>query len=641
MSDKIRALIIEDSENDLLLLLRALEKAELNIDHQHVMTADEVKEAMSEEWDVILADYRLEDYDGLDALKIVREKNEDVPFILVSRTIGDERAVEAMQAGVQDYVLKENLIRLAPAIQREVREARSRRNRRIAEEALLDRTRQLQAIVDTTPDLIARYDRQLRHLFVNQATCEATGIPFEDFIGRTSDELEMKPELIKRWNASLKAVFRSGKPRRLSFAYELPDGVHYYETLIAPEIVKDSKIQTLICNTRDMTREVALQTQLRQAQKMQAIGQLAGGIAHDFNNLLQVIGGNVELVIDETGPASPVAENLREISRATKRATNLVRQLLIFSRRDELELSELDLSQYLPQCLLLIRRVIGDHIELESEIEDGLHRVSADPGQIEQVLMNLCINSRDAMPNGGTLSVSLQNCVMSELNAERRANARPGAHVRLRVSDTGCGIPKKNLDRVFEPFFTTKETGWGTGLGLATVYGIVERHGGFIEVNSTVGEGATFDIYLPAHTSSQRQSKDPRFDHEPQPGEGRCVLLAEDDDQVRRLARSILERGGYEVIEARDGEEAIALFEKTAAAFDFAVVDVMMPKKNGDEVYRAIRAIRSRLPVLFTTGFDNEVIERQHLPEDQAALLPKPYSSKKLLAMIESLLSDQ
>ena len=640
MSDVIRALILEDSENDLILMLRALKKAGIDPVYRHAETEAGIHDALKEQWDIVIADYQLQGFTGLDALQIVRKYDENVPFLLVSRTIGDERAVEAMQLGVQDYVLKENLIRLAPSVRRAIREAECRRHRRIAEDALLERTRQLQAIVDTTPDFIVRFDRDLHYLFANRALCEALGIPYEEIIGKTNKELEMDPAVVDNWDKNLRSVFETGQPRRMAFTIKTAGGTHYYETLIAPEIVKDSKVQTLICNTRDLTREVHLQAQLRQAQKMEAIGQLAGGVAHDFNNLLQVIGGNVEMALEDADSESPLLDNLREISRAADRATNLVRQLLIFSRRDEIERQELNLAEHLPGLIKLIRRVIGESIELSFHVEDNIGNIFADPGQVEQVVMNLSINSRDAMPTGGSLNIELRNRAFGETTTDEKSPVRPGEYVCLRVADTGGGIPEEIRERVFEPFFTTKEIGNGTGLGLATVYGIAERHSGFVNVQSQPGCGAAFEIYFPIHIA---ENDAPEATEQPsalRAGAGQCVLLAEDDDYVRRLARTILERGGYEVIEAKDGAEAIALFEETPGVFDIAVIDVVMPKKNGDQVYSAIRDIRSHLPVLFTTGYSNEAIEERHLPKGQVHLISKPYAPKKLLALVERMLAQ-
>ena len=383
----------------------------------------------------------------------------------------------------------------------------------------------------------------------------------------------------------------------------------------------------------DVTEQTRMETLLRQAQKMEAVGQLAGGVAHDFNNLLQVMKGYTDIVLEEVEPDSLVHRHISQICKATNRATALVRQLLSFSRRQPMRPEYLDLGRVVTDLIKMLKRVIGEHIELHVEMGEGLGLVYADPGQIEQVLMNLCVNARDAMSQGGKISITLQNTEVDEAFCEKNAWARMGDFVLLTISDTGKGIPIDIQEHIFEPFFTTKDIGEGTGLGLSTVYAIVKRHEGFIQVESAPDQGADFLIYLPMAKSAPQI--DVVKDVEPQPAGGtETILLAEDDEWVRDLAIKILQRAGYRLILAKDGEEAILAFEAHCQEVDLALLDVVMPRKSGRLVYEAIQKIRPDLPILFSSGYSFKALETGQLPEGGFDLIQKPFSPHDLLSRV-------
>jgi PAS domain S-box-containing protein len=390
---------------------------------------------------------------------------------------------------------------------------------------------------------------------------------------------------------------------------------------------------------RDMTEQRRLEHQYRQAQKMEAVGQLAGGIAHDFNNLLQVIGGYANLVLDDLPAGAPVFAEVTEIKRATDRATALVRQLLAFSRRQTMERKRIQPNDTVADLLKMLHRVIGEHIELDFRPGHDVPSVLADPGQIEQVLVNLCVNARDAMPDGGRLTISTARAQVDDAFCEAHAWARTGEFAVIQVADSGPGIPPGVIEHIFEPFFTTKEVGKGTGLGLATVYGIVKQHEGMIDVATPPEGGAVFRIFFPASIEAAASdepgdaSASSRAGHE-------TILLAEDEELVRNLALRVLEHAGYRVLEARDGAEAIALVESRGDEIDLALLDVVMPKASGPQVWARIREIQPGMALLYCSGYSRQtLVETDLAADDHGELLLKPYAPRLLLDRVRGVLA--
>ncbi len=378
-----------------------------------------------------------------------------------------------------------------------------------------------------------------------------------------------------------------------------------------------------------------LHEQLRQAQKMEAVGQLAGGIAHDFNNLLQAILGYTEMSLDVIPEDNCVHKDLTLVKQAAERAATLTRQLLAFSRRQILQPKSIDLNQLIADLVGILRRVIGEHIELDVKSSEMLGMVRADRGMIEQVLMNLCVNARDAMPDGGRLTIETCNRTISDEFAGNQAWAKGGDYVCLSVTDTGVGMPPEILEHIFEPFFTTKEVGKGTGLGLAMVYGIIKQHDGFIDAQSTPGQGTKFHIYLPlVRDESETQTK--KLHSKPAMGT-ETILIAEDESIVRNLAARVLEENGYTVLIARDGEEALRLFEENGDIIDLAMLDVVMPKLSGPAVYEKVRESKPNIDFLFVSGYAPEGphMKLNALPQKQ--FLQKPFSGEQLLHKVRSI----
>ena len=384
-----------------------------------------------------------------------------------------------------------------------------------------------------------------------------------------------------------------------------------------------------------------LEEQLRQSQKMEALGQLAGGVAHDFNNMLTIITGYSELVINRMSDKDPIVSDMLAIKEAGDRAATLPSQLLPFGRRQALQYSTIDLNGTVESARDMLQRMIGEDIHFEIDLQPGPHYIKTDPGQLDQVLVNLVVNARDAMPRGGRLRIETAAIALDQPLTNRFLKLEPGEYIRLRVTDSGSGITDKVLNRIFEPFYTTKDKGKGTGLGLSMAYSLVEQSGGQIDVASRPDEGTRFDLYLPI-TNARPEEK--LSETSPAPGPrsengNEIILLVEDEDVVRDLARRVLSDYGYDVLEARQGEEALALSELHAGPIHLLLTDLVMPKMSGPELAQNLQALRPDMPVLYMSGYNDEKVLRYGMQEQQIHFLQKPFTPNALIAKIRQVIN--
>ena len=391
----------------------------------------------------------------------------------------------------------------------------------------------------------------------------------------------------------------------------------------------------------DTTEHKQLEEQLRQSQKMEAVGKLAGGVAHDFNNLLTIITGYSQLLLDRIGQDSPLRGNLMEIKKAGDRASSLTQQLLAFSRRQVLKPKVLDLNSVVAGLEGMLQRLVGEDIHLVTALDPELGPVKADPGQIEQAIMNLVVNARDAMPQGGRLSIETANNV-ERTKADSRGESlkEPATYAMLAVSDTGCGMDAQTQARIFEPFFTTKEVGKGTGLGLSTVYGIVEQSGGHIDVASELGRGTTFKIYLPRVDDAVTERGGDKVSAS-QPRGTETVLIVEDEPGVRALARDTLQRRGYSVLEARHGIEALVIGDQHPGTIHLLMADVVMPQMNGREVAERLLRVRPKVKVLYVSGYTEDAIVHHGVLAPGTNFLQKPFTPDDLSEKVREVLDTQ
>jgi two-component system, cell cycle sensor histidine kinase and response regulator CckA len=509
--------------------------------------------------------------------------------------------------------------------------------RKLAEETLRESEERFRRLSEAANEGIAIHEEG-RILEANQGLAAMYGYELADVLGRHALELAA-PE-------SRELVFhniRSGYEKPYEALGLRKDGTTFPVEIHGKAVPYQGRL-VRVTVIRDLSERQHLEAQLRQAQKMEAVGRLAGGVAHDFNNLLTVIAGYSDLLLSDLDPDNLLHWHAAAINNAAARATALTRQLLAFSRREVLQPRVLDLNAVVTDTGKMFRRLIGEDIALVTTLDPALGRVNADPGQLEQVILNLVVNARDAMPQGGRLTLETANMELGEADAHRQVGVIPGRYVRLAVRDTGIRMDAATQSHLFEPFFTSKEPGKGTGLGLATVYGIVTQSGGYIEVDSTPGRGTTFRIYLPRFEEGL-EAVEPAA-AAPTSLQGlETVLLVEDEVEVRGVAQQILQSAGYTVLAASDGEEAVRLCAQHAGSIHLLLTDVVMPGMSGPALASRLAAMRPAMKVMYMSGYPEDAIVRHDLLEPGTVFLPKPFTLETLLRKVrESLntgLSDQ
>jgi PAS domain S-box-containing protein len=779
MAHALNLLIVEDSEDDALLLLRELQKSGFEPDWERVDTPEAMMSALAgRQWDVVVSDFSMPHFSGLGALQMVKESGIDLPFIIVSGKIGEETAVEAMRSGAHDYIIKGNLSRLAPAIEREMNEAVVRQQRRQAEEELrkakVEWERTFDAIVDpvmildtsfkivkankamadkmgVTPaetagmsccnavhgrnspppncphvqmladghphsveifepcfggsfeivdsplrnadgrlcgsvhyarDINARkladdalkkekeflgnllqgsaiatfvLDPQHRVLLWNHA-CEAlTGVKAADVIGTslhwrafyTFERPCLADIVIEGSTEQLQQLYRHASQSTLTAEglqaearyHDLNGSDRYILFNAAPIRNSNGMLLGAIETLQDISEQKTIEAQLFQAQKMEAIGQLAGGIAHDFNNILTVIIGFSTIIKMEMAEDDPQKANLNNVLAAADRAADLTRSLLTFSRKQEMNPQPVDLTQTIRKIDKFLKRIIGEDIELKTSFSQDAVTVYADTGQIEQVLVNLAANARDAMSHSGVLAIETGTVEADYNYIKAFGGEEPGWYACISVSDSGMGMDEATCKRVFEPFFTTKEVGKGTGLGLSIVFGIIKQHNGFIKVYSEPGKGTTFRILLPLIQSTVTVK---HTDVEDVLENGvETLLVADDDASIRALTEKAFTMFGYTVITAANGNEALARFKENKDRIALVVLDIIMPEKNGKEVFDEMKKINPAVRGIFISGYTSDIIQKRGLIDQGLEFVAKPLNLKHLLIKVREVLDAE
>src|SRR5437867_729355 len=635
MGVPLRLLLVEDSEIDARLLVRELTRGGFEPVVERVETATTMRAALDRQpWDVVVGDYSLPHFGGAAALELLRDSGLDVPFIIVSGTIGEEKAVAAMKAGASDYVSKDNLKRLVPVIEREVREAAGRRERHRTEAALRASEVSYSTLVEHSPVGIYRSNTEGRFLSVNAALVRILGYASAAEVLQLDMARDVYADPAERRRLLERDTYTDRQYDEVEATWKRKDGARLTVQLSVRAVRQGARVEYYETFVRDVTEQRRLQQQLVQSQKMEAVGRLAGGVAHDFNNLLTVILSYSDLLLEDRPPDAPDREDIEQIRKAAVGASALTRQLLAFSRQQVLEPRVLDVNTVVASTEKMLTRLLGEDISLTASLAPALGAVKVDPGQLEQIIMNLAVNARDAMPHGGRLSIETANVDMDESYVRGHPVAHPGPYVMLAVSDTGIGMDAVTQARIFEPFFTTKEAGKGTGLGLATVYGIVKQSGGFIWVYSEPGHGTSFKIYLPrVDEPVARAVAAPEV-----VGGSETVLVVEDVAAVRAVAREMLERHGYTVLEAPDGETALRLAGKHQGVIRLLLTDVVMPDVSGRQLADQLLELRPDMKVLFMSGYTDDAIVRHGVLKEGIAYLQKPFTPDTMARKVRAVL---
>lgn len=534
--------------------------------------------------------------------------------------------------------------------------ARDITERREAEDAVRQSRQMLQFVIDTIPQAVFWKDRNLVFMGCNTYLSQATGLDEpRQIVGKTDYDLSATREQAEFFRECDRRIMTNGVGEyHISETLRLQDGTEaWLDTTKVPLRNSKGEVIGILGTFEDITyRKKAeaerqqLEVQLQQAQKMESIGTLAGGVAHDFNNLLTVIMSSVELLqrqIEKINDSQPnLIKRLGDIETAANRGASLTRQLLAFSRRQQLERKNINLNDVITDIIKLLERLIGADVEISVKLATNLKQIYADPAQIEQVIMNLVINARDAMPEGGKIIIQTRQIALGGIHQTLDVTAKTSNYVQISVSDAGTGMSSAVKERIFEPFFTTKEVGKGTGLGLAMVYGIVKQHDGHIEVHSEPGSGATFEIYFPIQETSENNV--PSVNGKTVKGGAETILLAEDEEMLRELSREMLEVLGYKVIAARNGQESVQLYQTHRHTINLVLLDLVMPELSGNKAYQIIREINPTIPIIFTTGYGDKrhtaefSIETEQEKAVNIGFLPKPFNLQMLGNKIREIL---
>lgn len=631
----ISILLLEDNSADAQLTIRYLLKSGLNTEID--VSRDDAQfqaQVAQKHYDIVLGDYGLSNWTGLDAFLWLRSSGYDMPFILVTGSLGDETAVECIRQGISDYILKERLDRLPIAISRALEERSTRLARDRAERDLRQSIEQYRSIVEGAPYGICRIDSGGRFRMVNSALVAMLGFESHDaLLAANAADIFAQPQEIPK----VLLGFQTNQSSPIEVLWRRSDGGQIHAHLAGRQFPSEMSNQEVYeIFVEDITRQRVLEREFLQAQKMEAVGRLAGSVAHDFNNTLMIIGGSAELLAQQIKPEKNM-DYIRQIQRATDMAAGIVRQLLAFSRKQIPERRVMDLNSVLSDLTKMLPRLLGEDIEVKIVSGKGPKYIWADRGYLEQVVLNLAVNARDAMPGGGILMIKTDGVEVDGQNAVEGAASIPsGSYITLQITDTGIGMDANVRTHIFEPFFTTKERDKGTGLGLSTVYGIVKQSDGHIFVDSAPGKGTTFTMFFP---TAQTQGKEAKANNAVTavPGGPESILVVEDQTSLRELVTEYLESKGYAVLSAGSGRAGLELVKIQAKPVDLLITDVILPGMPGTELAAAMIQRSPGTRVLYISGYTDRPISLQAFGP-HTAYLQKPFSLVALGEKIRTVL---
>lgn len=641
INDPATILVVEDNVGLRRLIQKRLERERYNVE-----TVENGKDALTRltalSNAILLLDYKLPDMNGRELIEILKKQDYTVPFVIMTGH-GDERiAVEMMKLGARDYLVKDHsLLEVLPQIMEQVfTQVATEKKLLEVRQALHESEERFKLLFNSGTDAI--FVQELKNgkaanlIEVNEIACQRLGYTREELLQMSLSQVEYLED---------SDVESSLKKNLLADKHFLYEAVHVTKT--SEEISVENNAHLIDLNgksailyiSRDITQRKQLEVQLRQAQKMEAIGKLAGGVAHDFNNLLTAIMGYSELLLVKVGQKSPYREIILEIKGAGERAASLTQQLLAFSRKQMLKPRSVDINRIVSGMGKMLRRIIGEDIQLTSQLEPHPLTIKADPGQMEQIILNLSVNAVDAMPAGGILTIKTENTTITEDKSKLIPSSKPGCFVCLSIFDNGLGIENKIIPHIFEPFFTTKKS--GTGLGLSVVYGIVKQHNGWIYVDSKPGAGSNFKIYFPALDAGEEEGIEQQTSPGEFAGNGERILFVEDEAGVRKVAVKALCDYGYEVMEAETARQGLDIFKKQKGNIQLVVSDIVLPDRNGIELTREISAVQPGIKILLTSGYSDKRAKWSEVVKEGIPFLQKPYSLGDLLKHVQEVLKNE
>jgi PAS domain S-box-containing protein len=629
-SGDLHVLLIEDDEDDYLITRALLSKAQsIDCELDWARSLDDgLERILSRQYDACLVDYRLGARTGLDLLQEVNDAGGvHTPIILLTGQGDLEVDLNAMAAGAADYLSKEQID--APLLERSIRYAVERKeaDQRIREQA---------QFLDKARDAIIAFDMDGEVVYWNKSAERLTGWSAEEMIGEKAREQLYGPSKQETLHECQETVLVEGE-----WTGELRQQTKDGDELIVESrwtLVRDhagNPTSILVINT-DITERKRLESQFLRTQRMESIGRLVGGIAHDLGNLLVPILLGVKVLKRRESDDDRVVQTLDMIEKSAERGSNMVEQVLAFARGVEGERVALQAKTIIEEVAKITTETFPDDIEVTIDVPDDLHDIVGDATQVQQVLMNLCVNARDAMEDGGQIDISAYSAEFSEEAAHRNIDAKPGRYVCLEVSDTGTGIPEEAIDKIFEPFFSTKAEGEGTGLGLSTAYSIVKSHNGFVDVESEAGEGTTFRVYLPVATSSDRR-RGAGSSGELRDGQGELILVVDDEEFILSTARQTLEDAGYRAMTAHGAKKALEIMAQSGTEVEAVITDLRMPEMNGFELIRKLHAQFPNLPIIAASGMADGRTDAA-VEAGARAFLAKPFTAEKLQATLQDVM---
>jgi len=614
---------------------------------------DAIQKALAEIPDTVLLDVQMPEMDGYEVCRRLKtdEKTKHIPVILVTAIEKDTKSrIKGLEIGADAFIAKpidetelaahiNVMLRIRKSqnkLQAENEDLQEREQERTKE--LRDSEEKYRTITENSPDVIMRFDKKLHHVYISPNVLGFYGIPADAFLNKRYREMGFPEDFSRRMEESISKTFATTEQQELEYEYPSSSGPIFINYRLKPEFLPDGSVESVIGVARDITERKQLEEQLRQAQKMEAIGTLAGGIAHDFNNILGIIMGYTDLTLEDLPVDSIQYQNLSQVLAASNRAGDLIKQILAFSRKSDEEKRPVYLAHIIQETIRMLRSTIPATIEIKSDIEEKKSLVTANPTQIHQVIMNLCTNAAHAMKEtGGQIEISLKRFKIDSKNPQS-LELLPGKYMHISVRDTGMGMTPKVMERIFEPYFTTKKTGEGTGLGLSVVHGIVKSHGGEISVTSKVGKGTTFHVYFPT-TEGLPEPAAETVEVAPRGTEN--ILFVDDENSLAEMGKHLLERLGYHVTVRTSSIEALEAFRTSPDRYDLVITDQTMPNLSGIQLTSELLRIRSDIPIILCTGFSEAVNVENYKSMGIRGFVMKPIVKKDIAKTIRKALGKK